>query len=195
MTDYDKNKFSSIQCPGSVNFGPPGSGSVSQMFSTVLWLRDSLSVKNDVNVTSERNKQLRKEQCPAPFVRGIDPRMRIRTEMSRIRNTAFIYSLGTISLWNETKKQEPLWVFLSLLQQSPQKWWSCYWFQNLVFWFVSQSVRIQGSGSAPKCHGSGTLRSLPVLIRYQLFTKRNGESGNIVEFLSLLQQNVQKFEN
>ncbi len=31
------------------------------------------------------------EQNPDPLVRGTDPRIRIHTKMSRIRNTAFLY--------------------------------------------------------------------------------------------------------
>jgi hypothetical protein len=54
-------------------------------------LYDILSLKNDVNVPSKSNKQ--KTQKKLFFVsvfkftvRGKDPRIRIRTEMSRIRN-------------------------------------------------------------------------------------------------------------
>jgi hypothetical protein len=57
----------------------------------VLWLLyDFTSLKNDVNVPSKSNKQKiwnssrRKKQDPDPVVRGRNPRIRIRTKMSRI---------------------------------------------------------------------------------------------------------------
>jgi hypothetical protein len=76
--------------------------------STVLWLRyDLLSLKTDLNVSSKkknRKKNIfcwclegrwRKEQDPEPdpdpLVRGRDPRIRIHTKMSRIRNTVFCF--------------------------------------------------------------------------------------------------------
>ncbi len=51
-----------------------------------------LSVKNDVNVPTKRNKQKHritdeKEPDKDPLVRSTDPRIRIRPKMSRIRNT------------------------------------------------------------------------------------------------------------
>ncbi len=71
---------------------------------TVLWLLyDFLSLKNYVNVPSKSNKQKnlrnkifvclclqdhrRKWQDPDPLVRCMDPRIRIRTKISWIRNT------------------------------------------------------------------------------------------------------------
>ncbi len=87
-----------------------GSGSFYQakrvrktLIPTVLWLLlDFLSLKNDVNVPSKSNKQKfffklvfcwhlegqwRKRQDPDPLVRGMDPRIRIPTKRSWIRNT------------------------------------------------------------------------------------------------------------
>ncbi len=70
------------------------------LISTVLrLLYDFLSVKNDVNVLSNSIKQtklflvLRSQQNPDPdpLVRCTDPRIRIRTNMSRIWNTIYIY--------------------------------------------------------------------------------------------------------
>ncbi len=83
------------------------------MIYTVLRiLYDFLSLKNDVNVPSKRINQnklekilffvgvlkvrdWRKEQDPNPepdpLVRGTNPRIRIRTKMSQIQNTAFNY--------------------------------------------------------------------------------------------------------
>ncbi len=65
---------------------------------------DFLSLKNDLNVPSISNEQKnvlkklvfcwhlegqwRKQQDPDPLVRGMDPRIRIHTKMSWIRNTA-----------------------------------------------------------------------------------------------------------
>jgi hypothetical protein len=51
-------------------------------------------MKADVNVTSKRNKQEKfeekkfKKQDPDPEVSAADTRIRIRTKMSRIHNTA-----------------------------------------------------------------------------------------------------------
>ncbi len=63
-------------------------------FVTSLWL---FIFEDDENVPSKRNKHCwrfeghwRKEQDPEPdpLVKGTDPRIRIRTKMSRIRNIA-----------------------------------------------------------------------------------------------------------
>jgi hypothetical protein len=64
----------------------------------------TFNVKTDINVASKSNKQKNKkflvaflsvtgvykdpEQDPDPLVRDMDPRIRIRTKMSRIPNTA-----------------------------------------------------------------------------------------------------------
>ncbi len=85
------------------------------LIPTVFWLRlDFLSLKNDVNVPSKSNKQENffknlffvgilkvydensririqdpdPDLNPDPLVRGMDPRIRIHTKMSWIRNTA-----------------------------------------------------------------------------------------------------------
>ncbi len=45
-------------------------------------------MKNDVNLLSKSKKQ---KNFPDLLVRGTDPRIRIRTNMSRIRNTVFSF--------------------------------------------------------------------------------------------------------
>jgi hypothetical protein len=89
-------------------FGPPESGSICQRYGsgsgsfyhqakivrkslipTVLWLiLDFLSFKNDVNIPSKSKKQKNFPNSDQdPLVRGMDPRIRIHTKMSWIRNT------------------------------------------------------------------------------------------------------------
>jgi hypothetical protein len=53
-------------------------------------LFDFLSLKNDVNVPSKSNKQKKLCPNPDPFVRGMDPRIRIQPKMSWIRNTGAV---------------------------------------------------------------------------------------------------------
>jgi hypothetical protein len=83
---------------------PSRKNSKKNLVSTVLWLiSDFFTLKNDVNVPSKSNSKTifkkiifcwrleglqRKEQNPDPLFRGTDPRIRIRTKLSRIRNTA-----------------------------------------------------------------------------------------------------------
>jgi hypothetical protein len=57
--------------------------------TVMLLFFDFLSLKNDVNVPSKSNKQKNfyPEPNPDPLVRGMDPRIRIHTKMSWIRNT------------------------------------------------------------------------------------------------------------
>ncbi len=100
---------------GSTCFWPPGSGSTSQRYGsgsgsgfgsgsfyhhakiirktlnpTILWIFLTFCLwKNNVNVPSKSNKQ-DPNPDPDPLVRGMDPRFRIHTKMSWIRNTAYI---------------------------------------------------------------------------------------------------------
>ncbi len=55
---------------------------------TSLWL---LSVKNDVNVSSKRkkHKNFEREIIFVAVLKVTDEKIRVRTKMSRIRNTAF----------------------------------------------------------------------------------------------------------
>ncbi len=104
--------------PDSYVFGPPGSGAGSVIYlqgsesgssqhakkwrnlisNFLRLLFDFLSMKNYVNVPSKRNKRFEghwrkeKDPNPDPLVKGTDPRIRIPTKMSRIRNTAVINS-------------------------------------------------------------------------------------------------------
>jgi hypothetical protein len=58
----------------------------SYCFVTSLWL---VSLKNDGNVPSKSNKQKKLwNSNSGPLVRGMDLRIRIRTKISWIRNTA-----------------------------------------------------------------------------------------------------------
>jgi hypothetical protein len=76
------------------------------LISTVLWLLfDFLSLKNYVNVPSNSYMQKNlvfvgilkvndeNSRIRIPFVGGMDPRIRIHTKMSWIRNTAWYYSV------------------------------------------------------------------------------------------------------
>ncbi len=79
---------------------------ISTVFVTYLLVYDFLSLKNEVNVPSKSKKKIwqkiffclrlegrwRKEQDPEPdpLVRGTNPRIRIHTNVSRIRNTALV---------------------------------------------------------------------------------------------------------
>jgi hypothetical protein len=99
-------------------------------FATSLWY---LSLKNDINVPSKRNKHrnLKKEKniiCwhleghwrkepdpepdphPDPLVKGTDPKIRIRTKMSRISNTAHLslYKEHQIDCMHRTQRSTVL---------------------------------------------------------------------------------------
>jgi hypothetical protein len=84
-------------------FGPSGSGFFyhqaklvkKTLILTVLrLLYDFLSLKNDINVASKNKNQKNLGEKiflpdPDPLVRGTAPRIRIRTNMSRIHNTGW----------------------------------------------------------------------------------------------------------
>jgi hypothetical protein len=107
-------------------------------FYCFVTLYDFLSLKNDVNVPSKRNKHKnfkkiifwwhlqghwRKEQDPEPdpLVKDTDPRIRIRIQMSRIRNTItkkylpFDRYSGPTVIYPGNKLSEKLFYFTSEL--------------------------------------------------------------------------------
>jgi hypothetical protein len=86
----------SVVDPDPYVFGPSGSGfhyrakKVRNLdFYCFVTYYDFLSLKTDVNVPSRRNRQKNDKSGSGSVTECCSPRIRIRTEMSRIQNTAF----------------------------------------------------------------------------------------------------------
>jgi hypothetical protein len=95
----------------------------------------------------------RKDQDPDPLVRGMDPKIRIRTKMSPIRNTAYklsysrllwmigtVYLLWCLHLLNVNKIFSDTITFIcrsrwkekKIILFSPDEQWLRWWFQHWV---------------------------------------------------------------
>ncbi len=123
--------------------------------STVFWLfNDFLSLKNDVNVPIKSNKQKkprkkicwlvegywRKEQDPILYLlfRGSDLRIRIRTKMSKIRNTANSTYPNQDYLQNCSKCSNAVIVRKILLMRGHSPKLFCVYFLYILTWLPGQ---------------------------------------------------------